>query len=269
MPERAVWTTNRIERFWAYRSTRKQRQDEYFSYQVGSGVVEFLAWTGRLHGPVLDYGSGPGYLLERFLDRGIQSAGADLSVEAVRAVEQRLGSHPEWLKCVPVGGDGSTDFDDAMFSVVSCVETLEHLTDDLIADVLREIRRVLAPDGIALFTTPNREDLEANLVYCPFCEIEYHPVQHLRSFDRESMERTLGSNGFRTIFIGGLNFDMFQRPFPPSWKDLSPREIVASVRRLRARVADRVFPRPFLDQREFRLLLGQGDHHLAAVAVPA
>ena len=54
---------------------------------------------------------------------------------------------------------GRFPFDDASFDVVLFCEILEHLTNDPLA-ALREIKRVLEPDGVLVVTTPNANRLE-------------------------------------------------------------------------------------------------------------
>src|SRR5439155_25597686 len=73
------------------------------------------------------------------------------------------------------------------FDLVICLETLEHLLDDTISAIISEIYGLLKPGGAALFTTPNNEELSRNFVYCPFCQTEFHQVQHVRSFSEGSL----------------------------------------------------------------------------------
>ena len=46
------------------------------------------------------------------------------------------------------------DYKGALFNVEICTEVLEHLEDDAMQSLLRAMRRLLAPGGMLLFTTP-------------------------------------------------------------------------------------------------------------------
>jgi len=54
-------------------------------------------------------------------------------------------------------------FDDASLDRVTCVEGIEHVVDR--HRTLRELRRILKPDGRLLITTPNLLSLRARLAY--------------------------------------------------------------------------------------------------------
>jgi len=157
-------------------------------------------------------------------------------------------------------------FPDKSFDVITCLETLEHLLDDRLSVVVKEIHRLLKPGGVALFTTPNNEDLLRSHVYCPFCETSFHKVQHVRSFSESSMRALLESHGFRTVFCRGINFDAFQRrPSLRKWKDLSLREIGKWIRSRTNVVLDRIAKRPFPQGRDFNSRMAEGDWNLCAL----
>ena len=54
---------------------------------------------------------------------------------------------------------GAFPFEDDHFDVVLFCEIIEHLTNDPLV-ALREIKRVLKPDGVLVLTTPNVNRLE-------------------------------------------------------------------------------------------------------------
>ncbi len=81
----AKWTKESVVTFWEYIGQREDLHWEYFTQQVGVGLTEFLAHTGRLkpRAAVLDYGCGPGFLIQHLLDRGVECYGADSSIKSV------------------------------------------------------------------------------------------------------------------------------------------------------------------------------------------
>lgn len=59
--------------------------------------------------------------------------------------------------------DQPLPYADNSFAVVTCVETIEHLEN--YRQVIREIYRVLRPEGVAVFSTPNILNLRSRLRY--------------------------------------------------------------------------------------------------------
>ena len=120
-----------------------------------------------------------------------------------------------------------------------------------------EIFRLLKPNGRALFTTPNNEDLDRNKVYCPFCETRFHKRQHLHSLNSRLMFSMLQSLGFNILFCKSLDFYALQsRHFNITWKSWDIRFIVKSLRILKKQVMDVVNPKPFPYGRVFRTRSG-------------
>src|SRR6266436_1357758 len=262
------WTPAAISRFWEYYGRRADWHSEYFTFQVGEGVANFLSWAGRLSPgmEVLDYGCGAGFLLEKMLARGANCQGVENSPKAVELVNQKFHDNPNWKGAVQVS-QPPAPFPEASFDTITCLETLEHLLDEGLPVVVKEINRLLKPGGTALFSTPNNEDLFHSYIYCPFCETSFHKVQHLRSFSAESLRAFLESHGFRVKLCQGVNFDAFQRrPSLRQWRDLSLREIGKWMRSRKNALLDRMAPRPFPHGRDFSSRAMDGDWHLCALA---
>lgn len=269
--ETGQWTPETITRFWEYFGERTDLHNEYFSYQVGSGITNFLASTGRLNAEalVLDYGCGPGFLAEKLLTREARCYGLDGSDKAVELVNRKFQDNRNWMgaKVVPCP---PAPFPDAFFDLITCLETLEHLLEETLPLVVTEVYRLLKPGGVALFTTPNNEDLIHNHIYCPFCRTSFHKVQHLRSFSEESLRTLVESYSFQTKFCAGIDFEAFQRPWSlPGWRDLNIREVTTWVRNRKNLFLDRVAPRPFPHGRDFSLRATAGPHLCALVERPS
>lgn len=264
----ADWQPQQIARLWSYWGSRQHHLEQYFSRQVGHGVVAFLKHTGRLRGKALDYGCGPGFLLDHLLKAGLECWGADTSPRAVEQTNSRLAGRDRWHGATLLRGFPSP-FAAASFDVVTCLETLEHLDDATLRAVLSEVHRLTAPGGLALFTTPNSEDLARNTVYCPFCDSEFHRVQHVRSITPGSLRATLAGAGFDVLFCQGLNFADFQRDTLVPVLDLSLRTMGRIGREALRRLLDRLAPRKFPEGRSFRgRLQGPSRGHLCAVVTP-
>ncbi|MCB9521259.1 MAG: class I SAM-dependent methyltransferase [Myxococcales bacterium] len=96
---------------------------------------------------VLEVGCGAGNILERIADAELH--GVDISDYILEKARVRLGARATLLKA-----DGEhLPYPDAHFDRVYCSEVLEHVLDP--AAVVREMRRVLKPNGIAVVSVPN------------------------------------------------------------------------------------------------------------------
>lgn len=255
-----------VSRFWNYFSTNPRLQPIYFSHTVGRGVVNCLRLMEVLKGNVLDYGCGPGYLLGRLLESGaaIDCWGVDSSPASVAECNARLTGQPGW-KGAQVVESLPSAFEDESFDLITCLETLEHLTDVFLFPLLGEIRRLLRPGGFVLFTVPADEDLEANLHFCPFCDSEFHHMQHVRSFSAQSLTELLRSADLEVVFCQPLNLYEFQRQYA-EWRSVrGPRGLRRYLGDVLGRWHDRLNARPWLQGREFQRHAAIRGAHLAAL----
>jgi 2-polyprenyl-6-hydroxyphenyl methylase/3-demethylubiquinone-9 3-methyltransferase len=115
----------------------------------GPYVVSTLRRAGVLQGSrVLDIGSGGGFLTATLSDAGYHAVGIDPSMAAVRGA----ASHVTASFVLAVGE--MLPFADDAFEAVVCSEVLEHVEDA--GAVIAEVSRVLMPDGVLVFSLPNR-----------------------------------------------------------------------------------------------------------------
>ncbi|MEO7330075.1 MAG: class I SAM-dependent methyltransferase [Minicystis sp.] len=240
----ADWTPERIGQFWSYYASRKDLRGTYFSLQMGAGMTRFLGHAGLLQGDVLDYGCGLGFLCAELVKRNVDVWGCDGSQGAVDAAKQLLQGNPRWHGA-SLSTDVEASFRNREFDLVTCIETVEHLSSEGRATVLGDIRARLRPGGSLFVTTPNDEHLEQAMHYCPFCDAEFHAMQHLTSFDKASLTRVLEEAGFEVVFAGAVNFGEIQAPLLPNLLDLSPRAVLRSARNLAFESYDRLSKRRF------------------------
>ena len=117
-------------------------------------------------------------------------------------------------------------------------------------------------------TAPDSEDLEKGAIYCPFCDSEFHRMQHLRSVTPASLRQLLDRAGFKVDFCDSVDLRKFESQFalPHLAKvDLAALYYWITFRALQLR--DRVSPRSFPDGHTFRWARHQGKRdHLCAIA---
>ncbi len=109
---------------------------------------------GALNGArVLDVGSGMGGFLVAAIRNGVRAIGVEPSADYCRITQlrgMRYGIAPSVVR----GVGENIPCPDGSFDVVLAQDILEHVRDP--EQTLREIGRVLAPDGVALVTVINR-----------------------------------------------------------------------------------------------------------------
>ncbi len=218
-----AWTPEMVVRFWDFESNFP---DRYFTYHHGAEMVRQLGQHLLDRGDVLDYGCGPGYLLDELLTAGIKAAGFDSSPETVRKVNERFHGRPSFLGAFTPEQLGDND---RRFSVITVVEVIEHLYDETLEELLDNLVGLIAPDGVVVFTTPNEEDLEKSSMLCPVSGEVYHRWQHVRSWSRESLTNYLEAKNyqvlqcFATNFRGGLSKAKNKGALGTQWAVLKSR----------------------------------------------
>jgi SAM-dependent methyltransferase len=123
---------------------------------------------------VLDAGCGTGYGTEILVEAGAASVDAiDISDEALAATRERVGDRVEAQRA----DLHELPFADGHFDLVVCFEVIEHVGEQ--GEALAELRRVLAPGGILIISSPNR------LVYAP------GNPHHVHEFTPDELESAL------------------------------------------------------------------------------
>lgn len=252
------WTHESISRFWAYWSQRADHYGSYFSYQVGEAVVNLADRLGVLRGDVLDYGCGPGFLVHHLLDRDVTVRAFEFSDAYVDVVTKRAAGRRGWAG-LEIAPQLPTPYPDASFDLIFCLETLEHLTDDVLNPVLRELYRLCRPGGSVFITTPHAERLEEGFVYCPFCDSEFHQVQHQRAFDVDTMRAAVAARGFTPRYAAGVDLRRFQTRYTLGpLQSIRPRRVLDWARSRAASLGDRLTDAQGDTSRTFRFLAQPG-----------
>ncbi|HNX48955.1 MAG TPA: class I SAM-dependent methyltransferase [Thermoanaerobaculaceae bacterium] len=259
------WTVEVVDRFWQETASRGLG---YFSEYNRQGITRVLKLAGGLGGRVLDWGCGTGALLETMVAAGAEGWGVDSSRAAVEATRARLHGRPGFGGAAGLT-ELTTDFRDGFFDTVTCVETVEHIDDASLGELLHSVKRMLRVGGIFLVSTPNQEDLSAAAVYCPFCDSLFHPVQHIRSWSVVALTRVLEETGFAVEFCQGIRFESFQAWSPFEGSSTEVLGVLKSnlLGRLDPllRLLDHISRRRFPSTLEFRVRAASG-RHLCAVA---
>jgi ubiquinone/menaquinone biosynthesis C-methylase UbiE len=144
---------------------------------------------------VLDLGFGTGDLTADLATVAPQITGAEVAEAALARARRR---HPRLdLRLVAI--DGPLPFDDGAFDVVWSSEVIEHVADT--ARWLSEVRRVLAPGGRLLLTTPSHGRLR--LLVGGVGRYSDPVGDHLHLYTARSLRGLLRDFGFADISVRG------------------------------------------------------------------
>lgn len=147
---------------------------------------------------LLDLGCGEGDFAAAAAAVCGQVVAADIAAGALERARARHAALD--LRLLPP--HGPFGFDDGAFTVVWASETIEHVADTALW--LSEVRRILAPGGRLLITTPfhGRVGLAVAALRGP--EDLLDPVgQHLRFYTARSLRSLLADFGFGEVDVRG------------------------------------------------------------------
>jgi SAM-dependent methyltransferase len=174
------------EELW--RSLPKQLDPSDFALRRG-----FLLEEARPGRRALDLGCGDGAFTAELERAGTHVIGADV---AKAALERARARHPG-LDFRLIDPEGPWPFEDNSFELVWASEVIEHVADT--ARWLSEVRRVLAPRGRLLLTTPAHGRLR---LLVGGIERYSEPLgDHLHLYTRRSLYGLLDEFGFEAVRV--------------------------------------------------------------------
>jgi 2-polyprenyl-3-methyl-5-hydroxy-6-metoxy-1,4-benzoquinol methylase len=144
----------------------------------------------------LDVGCATGMLVEEMQNRGWDARGVEICRESARFGIQKRGVR------IFAGTLEEAGFADGEFAVVHFSHLIEHVADPL--GLLREVKRILSPNGVAVVTTPNVEGFQARLFGSRWRSAI---SDHLTLFSKRTLKRMLEKAGYsvvRGVTWGGL-----------------------------------------------------------------
>jgi ubiquinone/menaquinone biosynthesis C-methylase UbiE len=148
-----------------------------------------------LHGGerVLDIGCGAGDFTSIAAHAGAEPIGVDVAQAAVARARNRFPKLD--FQLVPI--HQPLPFEDGSFDVVWASEVIEHVADT--GRWLSEVRRVLAPSGRLLITTPSHG--RGRLLLGGIERFSPPTGDHLHLYSARSLRRLLGEFGFDEVSV--------------------------------------------------------------------
>ena len=190
--------------------------DEYFrghniegKKQSGLRLMsEFEQKSGK-RGKFLDVGCGAGELLWAAKESGWDAEGVDPSKEFIEIGRERLGVEGR------VTILEEANFPDNYFDAVAMSSIIEHLYNPF--ETLREVHRILRPDGLLWFDAPNEDGLYMQFgnLYMRLRGKKWVVVMaptfapyHVQGFNKNSLKKIIERTGFQISelkILGGVN----------------------------------------------------------------
>jgi len=186
--------------------------EEYFCYQSFEERGAIIRFLGRLtarrairmietlrnpdHDRFLDFGCGNGSWLELFRSCGATwpMVGAELTKGNVDHI-RKLGF--DGVVCDASNVDQR--FEPGSLGVIHIHHVIEHVPSPL--DLLRKLRRLLAPGGIIVGQTPNADCLERRLFGDAWTQ--WHLPQHLVVFEEPTLRRHAEDENLEVVSVRG------------------------------------------------------------------
>jgi len=160
--------------------------------RIIAGFLESICTSLEKEQPhILDVGCGTGANLE-LLARFGEAEGVDVSPEALDFCRQR------GLKSVRQGEAENLPFPDASFDLVTGLDVVEHLDDDVAG--LKEMWRVLRPGGRALLFVP---------AFMFLWGVQDDVSNHRRRYTLEGLKRVVREAGFEVEHATYANITFF------------------------------------------------------------
>ncbi len=133
-----------------FRGTREEIKERFREYLP---IIKEAA-LGTAEMPILDLGCGRGEWLELLRDEGLQGRGIDINPVLLELCRERQldvmeGDVMAYLRGLP----------DACLGGATGFHIIEHLPFDVLIQLLDEMVRVLKPGGLAIFETPNPQNV--------------------------------------------------------------------------------------------------------------
>lgn len=165
-------------------------KEEYVLQQMHTyAYLQVAALTENKN--VLDLGCNTGYGSNILLPSAKKIVGVDISADAISVAKKRYSGKDIDFMII----DGKElPFPDHEFDIVISCQVIEHIVDYNL--YLSEIKRVLSPNGIVIFTTPNAL-LRLDPGMKPWNQFHVHEFNHLDL-------NTLLSKFFSEVYVLGL-----------------------------------------------------------------
>ncbi len=216
VPKYIQWDSLLVNKFWdgVARTTLSELS---FSRQSGANLAVILKHFITPNNKILDFGAGNGDLLRVLCTKNHDAEfyAYEPSHERALLLKKNLSEYTNF--------NGIAE-QNQQFDIILMVEVIEHILEDDFDIVINSVLELLKPHGKFIITTPNNEDLNSNMCYCPSCNSIFHRWQHVRSFNPVTLKNTMQKFGLQEIVTHQL--DLADNTFFSSLSSGSPSLVI-------------------------------------------
>lgn len=167
------------------------RKDDVINYRL-KPLIELINNFSPNRGKLLEIGCALGYFLELAESCGWEAQGVELSSWAAQYAREKTKVN------VLTGKLEDIKFPDSYFDAIVMIELIEHTQNP--DTFLKEVHRILKPEGRILITTPNSKSVHGKIWKRKFQETFLIP-EHLFLFSIPTINRILETNNFKIIHL--------------------------------------------------------------------
>jgi 2-polyprenyl-3-methyl-5-hydroxy-6-metoxy-1,4-benzoquinol methylase len=156
-----------------------------------------LIYLHKKNGRLLDIGCAVGHFLKLARIKGWDTYGVEISEYASEYARKQYSLDVRTGKLLDAG------FDDEFFDVVTMWDVIEHLYNP--RDELKDVFRILKPNGLLLITTANMDSYDAKFLGKRWGGI-ISPPGHVYYFTLRTFNRLLNEIGFDALNIRTIGY---------------------------------------------------------------
>ena len=200
--KKLIWTDKLTKKLWQYYSRNPKY---YFSYKYRNEIIATFKRFMKDSKTILDYGAGKGALTEKLLSIGKNVACVEFDSKKIVELNRKFGKYRNFLGAYTID---KLIKQQMKFDAIFLIEVIEHLSNKYLNDTFRDIKKIINPNNKIIITTPNDEDLNEQMVYCPVTDFVFHKYQHVRSWNRDSLEKYLNRTGINIVYLSTKDFHL-------------------------------------------------------------